>query len=77
MDAEYMGYRRAQVLECNVRSSSDDSQDKVIGWTDDGYYIELLSGSEFVGQRVKVILQDIRRAFAVGDVIIHGAVKRT
>ncbi|HXH61121.1 MAG TPA: ribonuclease E/G, partial [Fimbriimonadaceae bacterium] len=75
LDKEAMGYRRAQVLECNVRSSADETSDKAIGWTDSGYYVELLSGSEFVGQRVKVVLQDIRRAFAVGDVIVHGAVR--
>ena len=75
MDREHMGFRRAQVIECNVRSSSDDSTEKAIGWTDQGYYVELLSGNEFVGHRVKVVLQDIRRAFGVGDVIVQGAVR--
>jgi ribonuclease G len=75
MDREHMGYRRAQVIECNVRSSADEASEKAIGWTDDGYYVELLSGHEFIGQRVKVVLQDIRRAFAVGDVIVQGAVR--
>ena len=75
LDREHMGYRRAQVIECNVRSSADEGSEKAIGWTDDGYYVELLSGHEFIGQRVKVVLQDIRRAFAVGDVIVQGAVR--
>ena len=74
-DREHMGYRRAQVLECSVRSSADQSIDKAVGWTDDGYYIELISGKEYVGQRVKVVLQDIRRAFAVGDVIVPGGAR--
>jgi ribonuclease G len=68
-----MGYRRAQVLECNVRSSSMDQAGKVIGWTDEGYYIELFDGVKYAGHRVKICLQDIRRSFAVGDVILSGA----
>jgi ribonuclease G len=77
MDREHMGYRRAQVIECNVRSSADETSEKAIGWTDDGFYVELLSGHEFIGHRVKVVLQDIRRAFAVGDVIVQGAVRQS
>ncbi|MBL8087073.1 MAG: Rne/Rng family ribonuclease [Chthonomonas sp.] len=71
-DRSVMGYRRAQVLECNVRSSSFEHLNKVIGWTDTGYYIELLDGNSYVGHRVKVSLQDLRRSFAVADVILSG-----
>jgi ribonuclease G len=72
-DRHFMGFRRAQVLECNVRRSSSETMNKIIGWTDNGYYIELLDGREYVGHRAKVCLQDIRRSFAVGDVILPGA----
>jgi ribonuclease G len=72
-DRDKMGFRRAQVLECNVRSSTLDNPQKVIGWTDHGYYVELIDGTQHVGQRVKVCLQDIRRSFAVGEVILSGA----
>lgn len=72
-DAEHMGFRRAQVLECNVRRSSFESANKVVGWTDGGYYIELIDGHEHIGHRAKVCLQDIRRSFAVADVILQGA----
>ncbi|MBV6458052.1 MAG: Ribonuclease G [Fimbriimonadaceae bacterium] len=71
-DRTIMGYRRAQVLECNVRRSSFDIQTKVVGWTDNGFYIELLDGVSHLGHRVKVCLQDIRRSFAVADVILPG-----
>lgn len=71
-EREQMGYRRAQVLEVNVRRSAFDNAGKTIGWTDGGYYIELLDGNAFVGGRAKVVLQDIRRSFAVGDVIQAG-----
>jgi predicted RNA-binding protein with TRAM domain len=46
-----------------------------VGWTDDGYYIELLDGDAYVGRRVKICLEDIRRSFAVGSVIMPGATR--
>lgn len=74
-DREFMGFRRAQVLECNVRRSSFESTNKIVGWTDNGYYMELLDGVGHVGHRVKVCLQDIRRSFAVADVILPGTAR--
>ena len=71
-DRGLMGFRRAQVLECNVRRSASETSNKAIGWTDSGYYVELLDGFEHIGHRVKVVLQDIRRSFAVADVILPG-----
>ena len=68
-----MGYRRAQVLECNVRESDLHGPSKAIGWTDSGYLIDLLDGEELIGKRVKVCLEDIRRSFAAGSVILTGA----
>ena len=75
-DREYMGYRRAQVLECNVRRSAFDNVTRIVGWTDNGYFVELIDGADYVGHRVKVVLQDIRRSYAVGDVILPGATGR-
>lgn len=66
----HMGFRRMQVLEVNVRRSSFENVHKTVGWTDDGYFIELLDGDDHVGHRAKVCLQDIRRSFAVGDIIL-------
>ncbi|AIE86180.1 Rne/Rng family ribonuclease [Fimbriimonas ginsengisoli] len=71
-DRQFMGYRRAQVLEANVRRSAFENSNKVIGWTDSGFYIELLDGNEYLGGRAKVCLQDIRRSYAVADVILPG-----
>lgn len=71
-DRELMGFRRAQVLECNVRRSELDNATKAIGWTDSGYYVELIDGSNAIGHRVKICLRDLRRSFAVADVILAG-----
>jgi ribonuclease G len=73
MDATHMGYRRAQVLEANIRRSAVEGTDKAIGWTDQGFYVELLDGRDLIGQRAKIVLQDIRRSFAVADVIMSGS----
>jgi ribonuclease G len=72
-EGEVMGFRRAQVLECNVRQSTLNGSGKAIGWTDGGYYIELAEGDSYTGRRVKVCLEDIRRSFAVATIILSGA----
>lgn len=71
-DRKAMGYRRAQVLEANVRRSAYESAGKTIAWTDGGYYVEIMDGESLVGHRAKVVLQELRRSFAVGDVITTG-----
>jgi ribonuclease G len=71
-DRLYMGFRRAQVLEVNVRRSAFDNAGKVVGWTDNGFYIELIEASEYIGGRARVNLQEIRRSYAVADVIMPG-----
>jgi ribonuclease G len=71
-DRRVMGYKRAQVVEANVRRSVYENVPKVIGWTDNGYYVELLDGKEHIGGRAKVLIQDLRRSYAVGDVIHSG-----
>ncbi|MDX2066406.1 MAG: Rne/Rng family ribonuclease [Fimbriimonadaceae bacterium] len=71
-DRELMGYRRAQVLEANVRRSAFENVPKVVGWTDNGFYIELIDANEYIGGRAKIMLQDIRRSYAVADVIMPG-----
>jgi ribonuclease G len=73
LDRKFMGYRRAQVLECNVRRSAFENTSRIVGWTDDGFFVELIDASEYVGHRAKVVLQDIRRSYAVADVILPGA----
>lgn len=77
LEKEYMGLRRAQVLECNVRRSAFELTNKTVGWTDSGYYIELLDGQQHIGHRAKVCLQDIRRSYAVADLILPGSPAQT
>ena len=74
-ERKVMGYRRAQVVECNVRESVLQGPSKAIGWTDSGYFIELTDGEQHIGRRVKVCLEDIRRSFAAGSVILTGSTR--
>lgn len=75
-DREYMPYRRAQVVEVNVRRSAFEGASRTVAWSDSGYFIELMNGADFLGHRVKVVLQDLRRSYAVGDVILPGVAAR-
>jgi len=69
-DRSWLGFRRAQVVECLVEPSSlaADGHLKFIGWTD-GFLLDLTDGAEYAGQRVKARLLDIRRSFAFAEVI--------
>jgi ribonuclease G len=69
-DRQFMGHRRSQVLEANVRRSAFEIANKAVGWTDDGYYIELVDGFEQIGGRARVVIQDLRRSYAVADVLV-------
>ena len=69
-------YRRSQVIEVNVRRSAFEGSNKVIGWTDEGFYVELSNSENAIGQRARVVLRDIRRSFSVADLIMPGAPAR-
>jgi ribonuclease G len=71
-EKEFMGFRRAQVMELNIRRSSFEGSNRVVGWTDDGYFIETINGESAIGSRAKVVIQDIRRSFGVGEMIVQG-----
>lgn len=73
LERKAMGYRRAQVIECNVRESTQQTPPKAVGFTDSGYLIDVVDGEAHVGKRVKVCLEDIRRSLATGSVILTGA----
>lgn len=77
LDKELMIYRRAQVVEVNVRRSAFENTARHIGWTDSGYFVELVDASEYVGQRAKVTIHDLRRSYALGEIIVPGSVRQS
>ena len=76
-DKHIMGFRRSQVIECQVRRSYIEGATKYVGWTDQGYSIHLPDGAEYVGHQVKVCLQDIRRSYALAEIILPGPASLT
>lgn len=71
-DHNYMRSIRVQALQCNVRRSELEGMNRIIGWTDDGYFMELIDADNEVGHRVDVVPRDIRRSFAVAQAIKRG-----
>jgi len=74
-EKELMNYRRAQIVECNVRQSTLPAASKAVGWTDSGYCVELTDAEAYIGQRVKVCLEEVRRSFAIASVILPGVAR--
>ena len=66
------GLRRQQVMACSVRRSAFENSARIVGWTDSGFFVELLDAAESIGHRRDVVLGDIRRSFGVGRVIMNG-----
>lgn len=69
LDRELAMYRRSQVIEVNVRRSAFEASNKVVGWTDEGFFVELSNSENVIGQRARVVLRDIRRSFSVADLV--------
>jgi ribonuclease G len=67
-DKHRLAYRRSQVVECKIARSLLKESGKVIGWAD-GYLLDLDDGSRYIGQIAKVKITDVRRSFAVGQLI--------
>jgi ribonuclease G len=67
-DKQRLNYRRAQVVECRITRSLLKEPGKCIGWAD-GYLLDLDDGNRLIGQKAKVKIVDVRRSFAVGQII--------
>ena len=63
-----LNYRRAQVVECRVVKSLLKEGGKCVGWAD-GYMLDLDDGAKMVGQQAKARILDVRRSYAVGQII--------
>ncbi len=61
-------YRRAQVVECQIVRSQIRENGQCIGWTE-GFLLDLDNASKFVGQQAKARIVDVRRSFAVAQII--------
>jgi ribonuclease G len=67
-DKQRLTYRRAQVVECRIAKSLLKETNKCIGWAN-GYMLDLDDGVKFIGQKAKARITDVRRSFAVGQIV--------
>jgi len=66
-------YRRAQVLDCYiVQSSMSGGEPKAVGWSDDGYFVRLNNGIDYIGGKKKVCLSEVRRSHALAEFVGSG-----
>lgn len=71
LEVTNQSYRRSQFLDCNIRRSSLDEQYKASAWTDDGYLVLLSEGGiGLSGHRARICLQEIRRSYATGEIVV-------
>lgn len=72
MDRAWLGYRKAQMVECDVTESQMQTGDamRLIGWSD-GYLIEFAEGltNAKAGLRCRARLMDVRRSFAIAEAV--------
>ncbi|MHB1459746.1 MAG: Rne/Rng family ribonuclease [Armatimonadota bacterium] len=69
-DRAWLGYRRGQIVEADVYESALQSGDDVslVGWSE-GYLLEISEGQCAAGQRVRTRLSEVRRSFAMVEVV--------
>jgi hypothetical protein len=68
LDRQIMRYRNGQVLDVSVVADSILTLPRAGAWSD-GYYVDLVNGGEYAGEKVKTRLSTVHRSYAVGEVI--------
>ncbi|HZP81776.1 MAG TPA: Rne/Rng family ribonuclease [Chthonomonadaceae bacterium] len=67
-EKSWVNYRRAQVVECRIARSLLKETAKCIGWAN-GFMLDLDDGHKLIGQKAKARILDVRRSFAVGQIV--------
>mgnify|MGYP002681558224 FL=1 len=76
IEAALLPFRRDAVVECEVVRNPYSTLPRSTAWLD-GYLLELSNGGRYIGQTVKARLTDIRRSWAVGDVMNPSRLDKT
>lgn len=61
-------FRLSETVECSVVRNPYSLLPRSTAWID-GYMVDLANGGKYIGQRVKAKLTDIRRSYALGEVV--------
>ena len=68
MEHQLLPYKKAQVIECQVVRNSFVVLPGATAWVE-GYLVDLANGGKYIGQGVRAKLTDIRRSYALGEVV--------
>jgi len=63
-----MPFHGGQVVECSVTKMELITPPRSAAWVD-GYFVDLANGVRFQGQTARVRLTDVRRSFALGELV--------
>ena len=63
-----MPFRGGMVVECTVVEDEIISAPRAIGWCD-GYFVDVINGGQYIGERVKVRLSNAARSHGLGEVL--------
>lgn len=69
IERQMLPYRASEVVECAVVRNPFSLLPRSTAWLD-GYLIDLSNGGKYIGQTVKAKLTDIRRSYALGEVVV-------
>ncbi|MBW3624395.1 MAG: Rne/Rng family ribonuclease [Armatimonadetes bacterium] len=67
LERQIVRYRNGQTVEVVVETDSILTLPRSGGWSD-GYYVDLVNGGEYAGERVKARLTFVHRSYAIGEV---------
>ncbi|MDO8588914.1 MAG: Rne/Rng family ribonuclease [Armatimonadota bacterium] len=68
IERQSLPFRKAEVVECHVIRSPFASLPSSTAWMD-GYLVDLENGGRYIGQKVKAKLKDVKRSYALGEVV--------
>jgi ribonuclease G len=68
IEKQMMPYRGTDVIDCQVIRNPFSILPRSTAWID-GYLVDLSNGGKYIGQRVKAKLTDIKRSYALGEVV--------
>jgi len=68
IERQMQSFRTAEVVECQVVRNPFSILPRSTAWID-GYLVDLSNGGKFIGQKVKAKLVEIKRSYALGEVV--------
>jgi hypothetical protein len=71
IEKQMLPYKSTEMVECQVVRNPFSMLPRSTAWLD-GYLVDLSNGGKYIGQRVRARLTDIRRSYALGEVVAGG-----